>query len=124
MPRQNAAARGLDVLGVGPGHPGEIDDSGRGDVKRLEPGGVRLELPQALGPDQLRSLDTVRHGPAMELFEPGKLLRGRGDDHLPATLERNPALLAEPGEPRRALDAEIRLQRSRRVVHTGVHDAA
>ena len=51
-------------------------------------------------------------------------MRVRGDDELAAAIVRNVVRCAERVEPLGAFDAELRFQRSGRVVDAGVDDAA
>ena len=61
---------------------------------------------------------------AVELLEPWDLRVVGGDDDLPAAQDRDPALVTVGEHPRRALDAEPRLERAGRVVDAAVDDAA
>src|SRR5436190_22319257 len=93
-------------------------------MERAEPRHVRLEFPQALGADALDVRDAVRERPPLELLQSGKLGPVGGDYDLAAAENRDALRLAVLDHPGRACDAQLRLQRARRVVHAPMDDAA
>src|ERR671935_2277875 len=66
----------------------------------------------------------VGAAPPLELVEAFELGGVERDDELAAALDRDVVALAERVELRRAVDAQPRLERPRRVVDAGVDDAA
>ena len=121
-PEQELTARGPNVVGVRLRHASEVDHRGLGRVQRADTGDVRLQLAQPLGADQLDTRDAVRERPAMELLETGELGGVGRDDDLPAAQDRDPALVAVREQGRRALDAELRLERTGGVVDAAMDD--
>src|SRR6185437_7188136 len=113
-----------DVVGVGQRDSPVVDDTGRRAPQRPDPGRVRLDLADPLGPDDLEPGHPVRLGPRAQRVEPAELVVRHGDDELPAALERDRVTLAVRLELGLARTAQSGLERARRVVQAGVDDAA
>ena len=118
------APAGDQVLAVGDGDGGEVDDAGIGRVQRRDPRGVGLDLAQPLAVDALQPGDAVRRAASIELVQPWQLGLLGGDDHLAVATRLDPAFGAVGVEPCRAIDAEPCLERAGLVVDPGVDHAA
>ena len=98
---------------------GVVGDAGVEHVQRGDPGGVRLDLAEPLGPDALDPHPIDAAAP-LELDQLGAFVLVHRDDDLAADLVRDaarPAVLDHRHASRRA---ESRLLRTRRVVDAGV----
>ena len=117
------AARGGHVGGQPVADRAEVDDPRAGQVQRRDPGRVRLDRPHAVGVQAPHAGHAVGVRAPLELIERGQLAGRERDDQLadPPHLDR--VRLAVGGQPRRACDAQPRLQRARRVVDPAVDDA-
>ena len=122
--RQHLAACCSDIVRVRRGDKAEIDDPGLRRVKRAQTRGVRLQLAQPLGADQLETGHTVRRPSPLQLLESRELGLRRRDDDLAAKPVRNLLLVAVTEECLCPLHAQPRLQRARCVVEATVDDAA
>jgi hypothetical protein len=121
---QKLAAGGRDVVGESPGHEPVVDDPRARHMQRPYASCVGLQFSQAGRSDQLEPRYAVRRPSTQQLLEPGQLGRLACDDHLAADVVRDCALVAVRPQRRSTLNAEPRLQRAGRVVHTRVDDAA
>jgi len=113
-----------NVLGKRPRHLAEVDDPGTRCVERADPDDVRFELGETLRPNHLHPLDPVRDGSSVELLQGRQLVLLSSDDYLAAPLVADASLVTVGIEEARPFDAQLRLQRARRVVDTGVDNAA
>src|SRR5205807_1366059 len=100
-----------------------IDDAGERGVKRRRARELRLERlsRRAVEPRELDAVGLRRGGDAGEARQLGI---GRGDDELFAAPMRNGAPGAELVEPLTPSDAQLRLERARRIVDAGVDHLA
>src|SRR5439155_4354353 len=111
------------VLGVGGRDSLKIRGPRVGRVQRGDPARVGLETLDLRCVDVAQARHAVGPSPPPELLEPGQLRGVGGDDQLAAAIDGDAALLAVVIQLARALDAEPRLQRARRVVDAGMDDA-
>ena len=93
---QNQVAAVLAHLdGVGFGHLGEVYDARVGRPYRLDPGDVRLVLPEFLRADEFEALRAVGAPAPVEFLESGDLGLVDGDDNLAAHFVFDAMLVAE-----------------------------
>src|SRR3954471_25014275 len=85
---------------------------------------VCLDHCDLVGADPSQPRYAVRVPTTFQLGQAGQLALARGDDQLAAALRLDPVLRAVLVELPRALHAQLRLQRSGRVVDAGVDHAA
>src|SRR5688572_6405571 len=114
----------LDLVGVGGRHLLVIDDARLWRVQRLYSNTVRLDLLEALRSNHLERRDPVLLTPLEEILETRKLVGLGGHDDFPADVVGNIVLVTELAHETRARDAELRLERTGRVIHPGMDDAA
>ncbi len=120
---QHLSAPSDHLLGVGPGDAGEVDDGGAGDQQGPGAGGVRLHLLDFLRPQLGHPLHAVADGPFLQGVQPLELTGTQRHDQLPAAFIGDGMPVGEllqldlPGQ------AQLRLQRARRVIHPRVDDA-
>src|SRR5688572_22396542 len=85
---------------------------------------MRLVFSNLIRSQPSNSLEAVGFSTPMQFFEPRKLGCICRNDNLPATLMRDPVLLAEAVHRFAPFDAILCFQRARFVVQTGMDDAA
>ena len=114
----------LESNRVGPGHLGEIDDTGVGRPQGLDARNVGFDLLEAVRADHLQPLDAVGHTALVELLQPAKLRGVGGYDHLATPLVFDPVSLAEAKQRLDPLDTKPGLLRVGPVVDAGMDYAA
>ena len=102
----------------------EVDDPRIGGVQALEAAHVGLDLGEPRPVDLPQPGDTVLAAAPVQLLETRNLALRRRDDELAAALIRDLLAIAVLVEQLVPLDAQTRLERSRRVVDPRVDDAA
>src|SRR5258706_11872303 len=121
---QNRSTLGADQLGIFLANGGEIGDARGGHDQRAQTAGVRLDFVQLIGTDKAETRESVGLAPAPQFFQARNFLCARGYDDFAADLVRQAMRAAEFDHGARALDAELRFQRSGLVINAGVNDAA
>jgi len=74
--------------------------------------------------DRSQARESIRLAAPPQFFQARKFVFVSGDNDLAANLMRNPVFPAKLHHRRSARDAQLRFQRPRFVVNTGVNDAA
>ena len=121
---EDVAARGLELAGVGVGHPHVIDDAGVRSPQRPDTDGVGLNLLEPFGSHHLEVGYAVGDAALVEVIQASQLALVGGDDHLAARIVLDLVFVAEPDEAVLPAHAEPRLPRAGPVVDAGVDDAA
>ena len=118
---------GAALTGVGDhggGDEREVGDGGRGGVQGRAPDDVRLELSQRRALEPAQAGHAVRPRSGLEVPQPAVFDRVERDDELAELLVGQPAVVAVGPKAAQPLARQGCLGRTRRVVETGVHDAA
>src|SRR3990172_2208712 len=118
--RAGCGGRGVEYghvpVGIEYSRPGRINRGVRRYV-RLHPRHIRFS-------QHLKALDAVKPAVSVQRLKRGHFIFVRGDYELAEPFERDGILFAETIEKPRALHAQRRLQRARRVIDAGVDNLA
>ena len=122
-PRSDFVARLRQEPRQGASDVAEIHGAGEGHPEPFDAAYVRLMVGDAVRADAL-GLHSVRPGAAFQLVERRDLIALRRDHHLAGLGRGDTVLATELEQPRAATDAELGLERTRRVIEPRVDDPA
>src|SRR6266851_191917 len=92
-------------------------------MQRRDAAALRLDLSNLRCADPAQARHTIGLRSRLKVGQPWQLVPGDGHDQFPAALKRDRVLLAEFVHQLGALDAELSLERARRIVDARVDDA-